>query len=248
MPSLAESEAPARTALQNAAGVGSSSASILEWPIYDLGYAAFLLGLRRERVRAWLDGCERKGKRYPPVIRPSSTGSSEVTWGEFVGLGYLREYRSNGMRLHHLQPVIADLRAELQTPNPLATAKPYVSHRELVLKLQADHGLPTSTAIVLCSGQTVMRTPETERFFKKVVFDPPDDGDALCLRPVGDTSPVVIDPQRRFGDPSVDGVAVWRLWELHDAGESVEEIAEAYDMTEESVNAAISYHGFLKMS
>ena len=29
---------------------------MLELPFYDLGYAAFLLGFRRERVRAWLDG------------------------------------------------------------------------------------------------------------------------------------------------------------------------------------------------
>ena len=60
---------------------------MLELPFYDLGYAAFLLGLRRERVRAWLDGCERGGRRYPPVTRPSSTGGAEVTWGEFVELG-----------------------------------------------------------------------------------------------------------------------------------------------------------------
>lgn len=233
----ADSAAP-----QAAAGPGPEPVSMLERPFYDLGYAAFLLGLRRERVRAWLDGCERGGRHYPPVIRPSSTGGAEVTWGEFVELGYLREYRRKGVSLQHLRPVIAALRDELGTPYPLATAEPYIEGRELVLKLQDANDLPSSIAIVIRSGQSLILTPETERFLKKVVFDPPDVGDVCRLYPAGETSPVVIDPLRRFGEPTLDGVAVERLWELHDAGESVKEIAAAYDMGEDRVGIAISYH------
>ena len=71
--------------------------SILDRPVYGVSEAAGLLGLRSDRARAWLDGYERSGVRYPPVIREEPTGDDIVTWGEFVELGYLREYRRKGV-------------------------------------------------------------------------------------------------------------------------------------------------------
>lgn len=242
MSSLREAEAPAGAAEQGADRAGETSVSMLERPVYSLGYAAFLLGLRREQIWGWLDGCERGGRRYPPLVRTSPTGERDVTWGEFVELGYLREHRRKSVSLQSLRPVIASLREELQTPHPLATAMPYVGNRELVMKLQEKHDLPHLVAIIASNGDSLTLAKDTERFVQKVVFDPPDIGDAVRFHPAGDTSPVVIDPLRRFGDPTVDGVGVERLWELHDAGESVAEIAEAYDMAEVRIRIAISYH------
>jgi hypothetical protein len=110
--------------------------SILERPVYGVSEAAGLLGLRPDRARAWLDGYERSGVRYPPVIREEPTGEDLVTWGEFVELGYLREYRRKGVPLQRLRPVIEELRREFETPYPLATAQPYVYGKELVLEVQ----------------------------------------------------------------------------------------------------------------
>ncbi len=78
--------------------------SILERPVYGVYEAAGLLGLRSDRARSWLDGYERSGVRYPPVIREEHTGEDLVTWGEFVELGYLREYRRKGVPLQQLRP------------------------------------------------------------------------------------------------------------------------------------------------
>jgi uncharacterized protein (DUF433 family) len=161
--------------------------------------------------------------------------------GEFVELGYLREYRRKGVPLQRLRPVIDEFRREFGTPYPLATAKPYVYDRELVLELQEKNDLPQAIAIVIRSGQEILMTPETNRFFKKVEFDPGAVDDALRLRPAGEASPVVIDPLVRFGRPSVHGVATDRLWELHDAGELLEEIADGYDIDIHSVRAAVAY-------
>lgn len=208
--------------------------------------AAGLLGLRSDRVRAWLDGYERSGVRYPPVIRVEPTGEEIVTWGEFVELGYLREYRRKGVPLQRLRPVIDELRREFGTPYPLATARPYVYGKDLVLELQRKNAIPAAIAIVIQSGQTIALADEAMRFFKKVEFEPPGEGDVCRLRPAGAASPVVIDPLVRFGRPSVEGVATERLWELHDAGDSVEDIAEGYDMSTESVRAAVSYEEQLR--
>lgn len=215
--------------------------SILERPVYGVAEAAGLLGLRSDRARAWLDGYERRGVGYPPVIRIDSTGSDIVTWGEFVELGYLREYRRKGVPLQRLRPVIDALRREFDTAYPLATAKPYIYGKELVRELQEKNDIPRSIAIVISTGQTIALADEATRFLKKVEFDPPGEGDVRRLRPAGAASPVVIDPLVRFGQPSVRGVATERLWELFDAGESLDEIAEGYDMSTELVRAAVAY-------
>lgn len=215
--------------------------SILERPVYGTAEAATLLGLRIDRARAWLDGYERQGVWYDPVIRVEPTSDDIVTWGEFVELGYLREYRRKGVPLQRLRPVIDELRREFKTPYPLATAQPYIYGKDLVLEVQQQNNLPAAIAIVIATGQTVALADEASRFLKKVEFDPPERGDVVRLRPAGKASPVVIDPLVRFGRPNVEGVATERLWELHDAGESVSEIAKGYDLAEEFVRAGIAY-------
>lgn len=220
--------------------------SILERPVYGIVEAAGLLGLRPDRTRAWVDGYERGGVRYAPVIRPEPTGDDVVTWGEFVELGYLREYRRKGVPLQRLRPVIDELRRAFKTPYPLATAKPYVFGKDLVLEIQERHDLPTSIAIVIRSGQQILLADEANRFFKKVEFDPPEDGHVRRIRPAGPASPVVIDPLVRFGRPAVGGVTTERLWELFDAGETIDEIAAGYEMPDEEIRAAIAYEEQLR--
>jgi len=215
--------------------------SILERPVYGISEAAGLLGLRPDRARAWVDGYERQGSFYAPVIREERTGDEVLTWGEFVELGYLREYRRKGVPLQRLRPVIDELRREFNTPYPLATARPYLYGKELVLKLQVKNEIPRAIAIVVASGQTIAFADEANRFLKKVEFDPPGDGDVRRLYPAGTASPVVIDPLLRFGRPTVQGVATERLWELFDAGESLATIADGYELAEDLVKSAVAY-------
>ncbi len=153
------------------AAVTKQPVSILERPVYGVAEAAGLLGLRADRTRAWLDGYERHRVKYAPVIRVEPSGDDIVTWGEFVELGYLREYRRKGVPLQRLRPVIDELRKEFATPYPLATAKPYLYGKELVLQLQHKNGIPRSIAIVISSGQTIALADEAMRFFKKVEFE-----------------------------------------------------------------------------
>jgi uncharacterized protein (DUF433 family) len=214
--------------------------SILERPVYGVVEAAGLLGLRPDRTRAWLDGYEQRGVVYDPVVREKHSGDELVTWGEFVELSYLREYRRSGVPLQRLRPVIEELRREFGTPYPLATARPFVIDKELVLEIQERNDLPSTIAIVVRSGQEIMLADGANRFFRKVEFDPRG-RDAARVRPLGTVSPVVIDPLVRFGRPAVSGVATERLWELFDAGESVEEIAAGYELSVADVSAAIAY-------
>ncbi len=62
--------------------------SPLDRPTYCLAEAARLLQVTPSRLRWWLEGGVRRGKRYPPVLRDERRGTSEVTWGEFIEAAY----------------------------------------------------------------------------------------------------------------------------------------------------------------
>lgn len=215
--------------------------SILERPVYGLSQAADLLGLRTAKVRSWLDGYSRRGTSYPPVIRPEPSGSDLVTWGEYVELGYLREYRHAGVSLQSLRPVIASLRERYGTPYPLAHAQPFVVDQQLVMDLQEEFELPSQVLMVVRTGQGVLElAPGASAFYRKVEFDPAAVAERLL--PAGKGSPVRIDPQVSFGMPAVAGIATERLFEVWEAeGQDFAWVARSYDLDEPLVRAAVAF-------
>lgn len=206
--------------------------------MYGIGQAAGLLGLRADKVRGWLDGYERKSVSSPPVIREAPSGSEEVTWGEFVELGYLREYRRASVSLQHIRPVIDRLREQYGVRYPLAHARPFIHDRQLVVHIQEETGLDPALAMYVRSGQTFMLAPEVEAFLQKVEFV---DDVVARVRPAGRTSPVVIDPHIAFGRPAIRNVATETLAELYRAGDTEGYLADAYELPIEHVRAAIAY-------
>ena len=215
-----------------------SAVTTLERPVYGVGQASALLGMRQDKVRGWLNGYERRGVAYLPVIREVPSDSDAVTWGEFVELGYLREYRRARVPLQHIRPVIERLREEFSVRYPLAHARPFIYDRQLVLRIQEETDLDRSLAIVIRSGQEFILAPEVESYLQKVEFT---DGVVTRLRPAGKTSPVVIDPEFSFGRPSIRGVATERIAELYRGGDSPDFLAEVYELPIEDIRAAIAY-------
>jgi uncharacterized protein (DUF433 family) len=199
--------------------------SALALPTYALAEASRLLRVAPSTLRWWLEGARRDGVAYPPVLRPSPTGSSEVTWGEFVEAGYLREYRRD-LPLQRLRPLIEALRAELGTAYPLATAVPMVSGRDLVWNLQQQLQTPEELWIVVGDQQLVLGGPATA-FFKRVEFNPLTDEAERFIVMEGEP-PVTVAPRVSFGVPTVKRVRTEILAELIAAGEGVDVVAQIY--------------------
>lgn len=220
----------------------ASTVKLLERPLYDLGEAARLLELPTGKVRRWLDGYSRGGVTYPPVIRSEPDGIDVVTWGEFVELGYLREYRDAGVPLQTLRPFIARLRDEFDIPYPLAHEGVYLAERrQLVLEVQRKSEVAPALYMVADStkkdGQLVLARP-VEAFLRRVEFD---HGAAARWRPHGQGTPVVVDPGQSFGIPTVRGVRTEVIAEAFAAGESVESLVDDFDLTTDEVQAALRW-------
>jgi uncharacterized protein (DUF433 family) len=223
--------------------VGEAGVELLDRPVYGMSQAARLLGLRTDGLRHWIDGYERRGKVYAPVIRERSTGVDIVTWGEFIEAGYLREYRAKQVTLQYLRPVIGFLRERLQVQYPLATLKPYKSGRELALEAQEFVGLdPALSIVILGRDGTLMPSDSTIAFLDKVEFNGASDV-AERLFPLGRAKPIVLDPTRSFGEPTIPtaGVRTEIIAELVGAGEDPGRIAEIYSISVADVEQVVDF-------
>jgi uncharacterized protein (DUF433 family) len=223
--------------------VVASGVVALERKVYGMSQAARLLGLRTDSLRRWIDGYERAGVTYQPVIREDRTGDDLVTWGEFVEAGYLREYRARQVSLQYLRPVIALLRSELGVPYPLATLTPYTSGRQLAFEVQKIAGLDPALNIVLIGRDGSLQLADAaQAFLEKVDFATDSGKTAQRLYPLGRGVPVLLDPDQSFGEPTlVRGVRTEVIAELAAAGETPDRLAEIYGITVDEVAAAVRY-------
>jgi uncharacterized protein (DUF433 family) len=223
--------------------------TVLERPLYTVAEAAYLLRLRPDKVRRWLDGYRRAGKAYDPVIRKVSTGSDEVTWGEFVELGYLREFRDARVSLQTLRPFIILLRERFDIPYPLAHEGTYLADRRtLVLQMQKESGVDESLFMVIDPrqhGEQLVISPAVpplnapvEQFLHRVEFE---GFVARRWMPFGRGSRVIVDPEQTFGIPTIRGIRTEVLAEAFDAGESVDDLAEGYGLSRDEVEEAIRW-------
>jgi uncharacterized protein (DUF433 family) len=215
--------------------------SILERPTYVLPQVDRLLGLASGTARRWIEGYARSGKRYPPIVRPEATGEEVVSWGEFVETRLLAEYRDRGASIFHMRAAVEQLRAQFNTRYPLAHARPYVdvAGRELVMKVQTEVGLDKKLELVVVRNNQIVLADETANFYRSVTFS--DQQEVMEMRPVTEIHEVVINPLRQFGEPVVRSVPTEVIGEQVRAGESIEAIAEIYELAREQVEAAVRY-------
>jgi len=229
------------------AGRWALSVKVLERRLYTVPEAARLLRVPPSTLTWWLEGRQQNGEQvYPPVIRAEPMGSRDVSWGEFVEAGYLREYRKKNVPLQQLRPVIDRLRREFGVPYPLAHFKPFVAEgRRLVLATEDDVGLPSELRMVVAlkTGELLL-TPPAESFLERVDFSSEGEQWAERFFPAGRESRVVIDPDRAFGAPTVRGIRTEALAELVDAGEPLDAVNEDFDLEVTDLKAALAYEWF----
>lgn len=216
------------------------SLSVLDRELFGEAEAARLLRVAQGTLHYWLEGGTRRGKTYRPVIRPEARDARVVTWAEFVEAGLLREYRQElKVPMAELRSFIDILRDRLEIPYPLAHARPFVGDRQLVWEAQEAAELaPEFCLVAEVRGQLIL-TPPSQSFFHRVTWQ---EDVATAWRPHGDPeSPIRVDPELRFGRPSIKGISTESLWEHVDAGEDDEAIADAFGLAAEDVAWAVAY-------
>jgi uncharacterized protein (DUF433 family) len=193
----------------------------LDREIFSEAEAARLLRVAHGTLNYWLNGGKRRGRTYPPVIRTEPRDGRVVSWAEFVEAGLLRGYRRDlQVPMVEIRGFVDLLRARFEIPYPLAHARPFVG---LIAEVR---------------GQLVL-TPASQTFYARVSWV---DDVAAAWRPADNPdSPVRIDPETRFGRPSIKGISTEVLWERAESGASLDEIADDFDLDVADVRWAVSY-------
>ncbi|MFT3969110.1 MAG: DUF433 domain-containing protein [Micropruina sp.] len=219
--------------------MGDMAISLLERAIYSYPDVDRLVGLHAGTARRWLDGYERAGRFYEPVLREEPTGSEDVTWGEMVEARLLAEFRSQQVPVQRLRPAIVRLRQEFGR-YPLAHARPFVDveGRELVRAVQDEVGVDRPLQLVVVRNGQTMLAPGAARFQQVAGYT---DGVVGRLSPDARTPLVVMDPGRAFGQPAIRNVRTDALAEGYRAGTSREGLAELYDLDLGQIDEAIRF-------
>jgi len=221
-----------------------SSIASLDRPLYTAALAAEYLAVPKATLIYWLEGGERGGITYQPVVRQVPTGSTDLTWGEFVECWYVRQYRrEHAVPMADIRQLIGRLREELDLAYPLAHKKAYVAAgKKLAYKIQQDDGLNQRSWMVVTEpdGQLGLSTI-AESFLSEVVFANEGDRVAIQISPDGPKSPVAIRPDVAFGSPSVAGIRTENLAELVEAGEDIDVVATDFGIAESDLRAALAY-------
>jgi hypothetical protein len=214
--------------------------SILDRELYSTADAARLLDVPASTLAWWLDGGERRGRPYPPVLRREPRPGSLVTWAEFVEARLLRGYRRAGVPLQNIRPFVDKVRERLGTPYPLAHYRPYVDDRQLVYDLQKDVKLDERLYLVRPGeGDRLQLAPPVLEFLKVVEFDEARDI-VTRIRPLGKESRLAIDPDLRSGQPQIGGVRADVIAETA-LVESVPAAATEWEISEDDVRDALRW-------
>jgi uncharacterized protein (DUF433 family)/DNA-binding transcriptional MerR regulator len=214
--------------------------SVLDREVYTEADAARLLRVSQSTLHYWLEGGSRRGKDYKPIVRDQPRGMRIVTWAEFVEAAFLREYRQTlNVPMAELRRFIELLRERFEVPYPLADRRPFVSGRQLVYDAQTAANLDAELWLVTVAGDQLLLTFPADSFLRRVQWV---DDQAVAYNPDADTeSPVRVRPDTRFGRPFIRGVSTEVVWEHHDAGEDIDEIAEQFALERSDVNWALAY-------
>lgn len=216
------------------------SVTVLEREMYTEADAARLLRVAQSTLHYWLEGGERRGKIYRPILRVEALGTRSVTWAEFIEAGLLRQYRrEHNVPMAELRAFIDLLRESMGIPYPLAHHRPFVADRQLLLEAQDEAELDADFCLVaVVRGQLVL-TAAAQTFEERVTWE---EDVAAAWRPHDDpASPVRMNPGLRFGQPAINGVSTEVLWEHDAAGEDIDEIADAFDLAPTDVKWALAY-------
>lgn len=216
--------------------------ALLDRRVYALSDVDRLLALPAGTARRWIDGYDRGGVHYPPVVREERTRDEAVTWGEFVEARLLAEFRTRGASMQRLRPAVVRLREDFGR-YPLAHASPFidVAGRELVRRVQDQVGISGHEMLVVVrSGQLMMSAPVKD-FVQDLAYSSGPDAQAVSVAPVRFGGVVSLDPLHQHGRPVVRAVPTEVVAEQFRAGESAETIADLFDLTTVQVEQALRF-------
>jgi len=202
---------------------------------YGLAEAARYAGVSHRTASAWERLTPSGGA---PVLssRPAGAGLSFL---QLIELGVVAAMRKAGVSLQRIRRAREYLKGEFRTEYPFAAYR--LQSDGKFLFVSADQFMGAGAKDMLLSlnehGQFAFPDVLAQRL-QEFVYE---DGEVRQWKVGGPSSPVLIDPRIAFGAPVVSGTPTWVIRERIVAGDSLQEIAEDFDLDAGAVEAALKF-------
>lgn len=220
-----------------------SNGDIRELPLYSLAEVAYFLGVPKPTLHRWTrHGYNKKLELVEPLIVPADREAALLSFYNLTEAHILSVItRVHKVKLPRVRNALKELKhLALSNPrHPLLSKEFYTDGRDLFVKY--IEGKRKQTINISQFGQLGLREildSYLERIERDAAFNP------IKLYPVRQTGKVVsIMPTVSSGRPIIDssGIPVAAIWNRRQAGDSVELIADDYEIPESEIEGAIAY-------
>lgn len=221
-----------------------SVASMLDHEVYVYAEVDRLIGLHGGTAKRWLNGYERGGTVYEPILRVVPRETDWVTWGEFVEVRMLAEFRDRDkVRTSRLRGAVEGLRRLYGRAYPLAHMRPYLDVHDHDVTISGEEvGLPDEEIIVR-TGQRLLG--DAKWLADIAVLDHDDEGEQIIAQLPADRDfpDIVINPARLSGQPTFVGsrVSPVTIAGMARGGVPPEDLAADYGLSLHHVQQALDY-------
>lgn len=222
----------------------SSNFDLLGHGIYTVPEASRFTDVSTSRIRRWLRGygytTDGRAHAMPPVFQgalPVIGDTMALSFRDMVEVRFVDAFLREGVKWPKLRALHARAAERIGSDHPFSTQRFKTDGRTIVLDLSSEIG--SDVLEDLATDQQIFGSLVAP-FFRGIVFK---DGQAAEWWPLGESRTVVLDPQRRFGQPIVSrrGVPTAILARAFKAERSMAAVADWMDVTEAEVADAVDY-------
>ena len=208
--------------------------------IYTVPDVANILRLPYHKVNTWLneywDG--KLGKAFKGKYSWRVDSTRAVGFHTLVEFYVMMQFADAGVKATQV------LNAHIELSKTYDTIFPF-AQKQIIENISTDGKkiyLDIEGTAITLDGSKQFNLDFIKLFFKKLDFD--KELLATKLWPIGKRKAVVCDPQHKFGQPVIDGTNIQTeaLYKMYLAKEPIPFIAGLYELPEQKVKDAISFH------
>lgn len=203
-------------------------------PNYQVQEAARYAGVSPQTILDW----HKAGSRKTLSQRESRAALSYM---QLIEVAVVSAFRKAGVSLNSIRATRDYASKVLNSEFPFAEYRFKADGKRLVMDYQQIEGEKGRGKLLRADQGGQLAWEEVVGRLSEFEYEP--NGIAVRWHVTGPNSPVVIDPRVAFGAPAVTGTPTWVLKGRWDAGETLEEIADDFGLTEPDILKALEFEG-----
>jgi uncharacterized protein (DUF433 family) len=213
-----------------------------EWPIYSLSEIAYFLDIPKATLHAWSRPYKRRGREYPALIPPARAEGSLYSFFNLAEAHILSTtIRVFGVKIDAVRRAAEEVRRKYSGPDdhPLLSENFLTDGKHIFIQYLEKHSKHTEN---LSLGGQMGMTPILDAYLERIERD--EAWKPKKIYPARQKGKLIaIMPSVSSGRPVIDGtgIPVASIWNRHNAGDSIEYLADDYEIPELQIEGAIGY-------